>query len=682
MCFNAFFIIQRFAAGLPLGEDATSHLYKIIYACKSFQATGSIPQWSNLWYAGHPIFLYYPPLSYFLVLGVTLIGLDSVTAFKIVDAFFFLIAPLTIYFLARKLQLSKNESLLSALLFTVTPSVVENYYFFDRYPTTISISLIALFIIFFIRVLEKGKLSDMSLLAALSAITVLVHPLSAYALLLIVACFALYYVTRQSFHQISKLILAAVGAFLASAFWLLPLVDAMQYQSENPFTNHSLYINYIDVPHLGHVIFLFGIFQFLSSLAIIRLRFFDNLNNGKQRVTVSLTLFILGALSSTFFSIQVGQLLIAAGFIMVLFTLLQNRSVDSQNVNQSLLSCAFWLILFFWLSLGSNALLIQALPFWQKLDNMRFFVYASIPQAILAGKYLSSLLEKTAIPISNVHSIAINRKSAVTLICLGIIVSFSFGAVAANLNRATSNTEIPQDIIQYFGNSSEEGRILPIECPKWIHLLPVFTDTPLIDGWFPQAKVLKPLLEINDYRINDLIDHSPEERVEVWQTLISNYKELGINWVMIGNNRLYYLMEDNSDFYLAFSSEQIRIYEAEASPSLVETYPQDAMQNLTVTQRKPDEILITIQNLDEPTTIIIKQAYMPYWTATSNSNSPVQLGEDLTGYIEVKVGPAENSEVTLNFSYQQGEHLYMVSIIVFATLFLIPLFSKLRSRDK
>lgn len=40
-----------------------------------------------------PLFLYYPPLSYCLVLAISLIGFDPVATYKVVDAFFYFIAP-------------------------------------------------------------------------------------------------------------------------------------------------------------------------------------------------------------------------------------------------------------------------------------------------------------------------------------------------------------------------------------------------------------------------------------------------------------------------------------------------------------------------------------------------------------------------------------------------------------
>lgn len=677
-CFNAFFIFPKLLNGLPMGEDATSHLYKILYSYQNYKATGVVPAWSNLWYAGHPLFLYYPPLSYYLVLAVSLIGFDPVSAYKVVDALFYFIAPIAVYFLAKKLQLNEKGSLAAALLFTISPSVVENYYFFDRYPTTISIPLIAVFIVLLIRVLEDAKLSDVSLLALTSATIILTHHLSAYLLILIVPIFALYFLSRKNLYRASvALILTAIGSFLASAFWLIPFIDALKYQQNNPFANHNLYINYIDIPHLGQVVFILGAIQFLSALIMIGLCFFGDPKD-RRRLLVVILLFSLGALYSTFFSVTIGQILIASSLTIALITILKNRLPDPINGGRGISACALLFLVSFWLSLGSNALLIQILPFWQKLDNMRFFLYASIPQAVLAGKYLTGALEKGALPISRAHNIKIGRNVLAAFICVSAIVSFSFGAVSTGLNRATPNTDIPRDLVEYFKTNPKEGRILPIECPKWIYVLPVYTDKPIIDGWFPQSKILKPLLAINDYRINDLMDYPLDTRIEIWRKLISNYIQLDIKWIMIGNASLNYLAEENPIFGLVFASGQIRIYEADKNLSFIETNPQTAASNISVTQPKPDEIQIIVKKLNENTTITIKEAYMPYWTLSSSNNTTIKLYADPIGYITLGVPPTSNTRITLNFSYQNEDSLNLVSFITFITLLIIPMIDEAR----
>jgi len=321
-----------------------------------------------------------------------------------------------------------------------------------------------------------------------------------------------------------------------------------------------------------------------------------------------------------------------------------------------------------WLGLGQHALLIQALPFWKKLDSMRFLLYASIPQAILASQYLTRLIRKgIAIPRTSTIKFR-SRELTVFLICAAALTSTVLGGFSTNLNNLTPNTDIPPEIIEYFYESPVNARILPIACPKWIHILPTYAWKPIIDGWFPQGKILKPLLPIKDYRINDLMEYPKEERNRIWQGLISNHTRLGINWVMIGDESLQFFVEGNPEFRLVFTIDSIAIYEATDPVHLIEAYPQSAISNMTITQPRPDEIDISIRNIEETTKLTIKQAYMPYWEDSSNSGISVEEDED--GYILLIIPPTANKEVKIKFSYMKEATLYLISA---ATMLVISL---------
>ncbi|KON26462.1 hypothetical protein AC481_07130, partial [miscellaneous Crenarchaeota group archaeon SMTZ-80] len=97
---NLIIISPRFIDGLPLGIDSTSHLCKILFMYKSFYNFGHIPNWNPDWYCGTPFLLLYPPLSYFMVFFLSLITQNPILSYKIIDAFFYLIASFSLYFLA------------------------------------------------------------------------------------------------------------------------------------------------------------------------------------------------------------------------------------------------------------------------------------------------------------------------------------------------------------------------------------------------------------------------------------------------------------------------------------------------------------------------------------------------------------------------------------------------------
>ena len=677
-CLNLFIIYNRVRDGIPMGEDSSSHLYKILYAYKNYKENGSIPAWSDLWYGGHPFLLFYPPLSYWLVLGLALLGLNPVAAYKLLDALFYIAAPIAVYFLAKEANLGENERLATSLLYALTPIVMENYLLFDRFPTTVSIPIFCAFLIYLSRALREEKIGNISVLTTLSAAIVLVHHLSAYCAILIAATFILsHFLHRRNAKRIAKIAsFTSVGCVLLSSFWLIPFLSSTKYQEANPFVNFNLLYNYTELMRFGYVVFLLGAIQFFSAILQIRRIFFSQPKKHFRNIGRKLViLFTFGALSGTYGTLSenmfftfTGQICVATSLGALLVILISTKKEGNERGNYFTQATAIWFVVFLWLGLGQHALLIQALPFWKKLDSMRFLLYASIPQAILASQYLTKLIQKgTAIPRTSTPK-SKSRELTVFLICAAALTSTVLGGFSANLNNMTPNTNIPPEIIEYFYESPVNARILPIACPKWIHILPTYAWKPIIDGWFPQSKILKPLLPIKDYRINDLMEYSPEERNRIWQGLISDHTRLGINWVMIGDEDLRFLVEGNPEFRLVFTIDSIAVYEATDPVYLFEACPQNAISNMTITQPRPDEIYISIKNIEETTKLTIKQAYMPYWEDASNSGISVEEDED--GYILLLIPPTTNKEVKIRFSYMKETTLYLISA---ATMLVISL---------
>jgi len=131
--FNVVVILPRLLPGVPTGVDTASHLYKVMLSYKSYLHSDGIPFWTPDWYAGTPIGILYSPLSYLLALPVAFISSDPILAYKLVESAFYVVTPLTIYFLARELELSRLEATMALLLFSLTPAVIENHVFYDKH---------------------------------------------------------------------------------------------------------------------------------------------------------------------------------------------------------------------------------------------------------------------------------------------------------------------------------------------------------------------------------------------------------------------------------------------------------------------------------------------------------------------------------------------------------------------
>jgi len=220
------------------------------------------------------------------------------------------------------------------------------------------------------------------------------------------------------------------------------------------------------------------------------------------------------------------------------------------------------------------------------------------------------------------------------------------------LPYSTANAEIPPEIINYFRNDASQGRILGINVPFWIYVLPSYVNKTIIDGWYPQTKLVTPLVNVNDYRLDDL-ETAPNQtaRFDEWRKLISDAQLFDVTWIMIGDNgTLAGELMQNTNFterlIVPYGNVNLVVYKSITLPSFIETNSSNL--NLTsITRPNPDEIIMTFQPSPETSTVIVKEAYFPTWAGTANG-SPLVVGKDsVNDYIQLTLPPNTN-QVTLD----------------------------------
>jgi hypothetical protein len=649
---NILIIAPRFLPGIPLGIDATSHLSKILLMYNSYLNHGHIPSWNPDWYCGTPFLLFYPPLSYWIVFLLSLLGLGPILSYKIIDAFFYFIMPFIIYFLALEFNFKKRESTLAALIFALSPVVIGNYLFYDRYPNTMALCLAGLLIIFMHKTLiNRFNIKWIIISALLLASIILTHHLSAAYVALVILIMVV------AFSRNGKVLLKNLGllsaililSILVSSFWSIPfLLNAPEQIGNNPFYNRT-----IDYPYLRLSYFLdnlltreLGIAHFAIVLASIWLfynksRFKNPILGNKVALMIPLLagmgIFELGEILNSNILIYSSQILVIFAFLFLLYLLI----IDSRKGTMKSEDFFFllWFAIFLWLSLGYFAFPLARVPVlstvWRSLDVHRFWLYLAVPMVILGGKLLNFLISK--------------RKRIFRIITTAILLIMVIGAfikagycltqeINDQLPYNVSNNTIPQELIDYFRSQEEYGRILAIKCPLWIYLLPQYTGKPLVDGWYPQQKLVVPLLNISDYRINDL--ETSDNRVVIWRNLIENYELLGINWIMIENSNetLVHMLIDSSGFseatVIEYEEWDISIFKANKTTEIVETLPADAAKEIKFSRVAPDRIEIEISDLRTDCVLILKEAYYPTWIAKSEG-IPLKIEQTEDGFIRI-----------------------------------------------
>lgn len=680
--------------------DTTSHLYRVLFL-HQWLDQGIFPFWSPDWYAGSPAILLYPPLSYYLAIGVSTAGVDPVLSYKLVDAVFYWLAPITVFFLGRELGFSKGESALGALLFSVVPEVIENYLFFDRFPTVISIPFFCAFVIMFHRALS-GKRQLLGMLGSIFAMSglLLTHHLSALIAGLVAVVMVALTVGRAGFRKpLITLFMVAIGTLGLTSFWLVSFLGSVRLFSANVFYNRNVTFPFLRFFYFGFDVtsFLLGIAQFV--LAAIATQSILSRVMAKRIpvhaviffpiLLLGMALFQAGELFAYSALTVVGRVVVVGSFVIFLgqfLVLPAARQVISKQ-NGSFLTVV-WFVIFLWIGLGYYSMPVLWLPyiseFWIKtMDVYRVWLYLALPMSLLAA--VGFLRSATRIWRS---------KPAYTLMLLALIITPIASGVALKANYAfnnqvngvlpytAANAEIPQPVINYFRNDPSQGRILGIDVPLWIYVLPNYVGKPILDGWYPQSKLVTPLLEINDYRIDDLETTNAAERLEEWKSLIANATLLDVTWVMIGNASITNSLEGSitaanftQQAVIPYQSGELMIFKIGNVPAFVEAKGTHVQ---TVSRPTPDKIIVTLSPSSNPATILVKEAYFPTWAAETDRGSLIVQRESSTGFIQVIV-PPDTSQLIL-YQTPQSNVWNIVSAVSLATCVILSTIVILKER--
>lgn len=693
-------VIPRFSPGIPQGVDATSHLSKIFFMFNWYNKLGYVPSWYPDWYGGTPFLLLYSPLSYLLTFMVALPGIGVVSAYKLVDATFFVLAPLTVYLLGRELELDVKESAWGSLLFVLTPTVIGSYLFYDRFPNVVALPFACLFLTAFVRMLRgKSMLHTTVASTVLFALVILIHHLS--ALLVLVAAILAFFAFTDSIGKVKRhlpLFLAVVvGAVILSGPWLFNFLQVSAQISENPFFNRTMQFPFIKLTYAltDYLTVEQGIVQFVLAMVAIGLWLSSRRHGQIQFVsTVALLLvgmyfFELGLTGGTPPVQFVGQVVVvlALAFLtgLILYTARKIR-----NRTPAALFLYLWFTVFFWLSLGYYAMPLANFSLfwgiWRSLDVHRFWLYLSVPGALLAGKMMVRAAKSSRRKFS-----AICVAALMVLIVVGATIKAGYSLtqdINPHLPYTTQNSGIPHELLDYFDSQQDYGRILPIRCPMWIYLIPSYTGKPLIDGWYPQEKLLPYLLEnISDYRINDL--ETTTNRTDVWKELTKLNQVLGIHWVTVGDaNRTLVMKLSNStfqqDIFIEYEKGNLTVLRNTQQNSPFQFSAAD-YTGVIFQRPAPDRIVIDIKKQLQDEELTIREAYHAGWAATINGQEAV-VQPTKEGLIQITVKSAPCTVVIRHSSCLNSLYVFLsaafLSALIFISAYPAPVTARRRSYGK
>jgi hypothetical protein len=211
-------------AGLPESHDAWLHIFRAVQLGASLAEGDWYPRWAPDFAQGlgYPIFNFYSPLSYYLMVGLNALGLSYVAAFKALQGLIFLACGVGMYWFARDL-LGTRGAILAAAAYVYAPYRFADAYVRGDVAESLALAFLPLVLWSFRNLVRDRSLGWLVIAAVLYAGLVLSHNLTAFfftpVLLLYVAYLLL--VARNW----GALLLASSGvalAFALSAFYWVP----------------------------------------------------------------------------------------------------------------------------------------------------------------------------------------------------------------------------------------------------------------------------------------------------------------------------------------------------------------------------------------------------------------------------------------------------------------------------
>ena len=146
-------------------------------------ATGTIPFWDAGWYAGYPIFDFYPPMSYYLTVFLSYLVPSSLSlVFNYVMILSYIYIAVGTFALARKLNLNLFSSFLAGLIIISSPRLAANTMFSGQFPTIVAFSMVPLSLYVFIKTFEERRSALFMLSGALIGLNIVTHNLTGYFL--------------------------------------------------------------------------------------------------------------------------------------------------------------------------------------------------------------------------------------------------------------------------------------------------------------------------------------------------------------------------------------------------------------------------------------------------------------------------------------------------------------------
>jgi hypothetical protein len=621
--------------GIPTGDDTSTHLFFSIFMINELKIGGHMPEWFPYWYYGIIAFPFYEPGFPLIINDLHLFsGVDPFLSYKMFVFFSYGMVNFSLYILARSFELNEKTTAVTVLFFQLTNGFFYQVIRIGGSTTAIGLFFLCLYVAFLKKmndeVSQKRYTSTILSGIFLSAIF-LTHYTTFLAAILL---FALFLVTNRSISLLKHLI----GSFLIFVAFSSPILVLLIPQLG------IARLSYYLPPASPLFLVLRSYPAFIIGGVGLILHFLGNKRFSKLSWQIIVVLFVIIATLLLFVNeLSLTSRLIIYGMIATVLGLLKIGN-NTMNIPPKLVEFgAVWLIACSIIFFGSH---LPLTPYWPELADIliqrnlsnRFVIYGSPIAAMFGSAMISDKLTFT-------FSRNWRKQQLLPFIIMGLVISISTAIWIPSL--PTGNEVIPQGIIDYFNEQTEEGRILLAGCGNHFQLLPIYTGKSIFQGHRPESAQL---------------DIFREEAIDVMGTyskVIENAELYGIKWIIVGTWEFFLLVDASQKFSVVHDEfvqkgDKIiayRIFKTDAKISFLDVRPSNMQDKFTYERLSVNEIKITSKNLNAPAKLIVKEAYTSNWRAYIDGNEELNLTKNNeTGFIEFEVQKQGSYEVLLVFS--------------------------------
>jgi len=195
-----------------IGGDAYGHLFKVYRVCLE-----PTIQWDMYWYVGYPIFLYYPPLFYYISLAFCPLGIFGI---KLMLVLLTIISTLITFEISRKYT-DDLTAFFATLYFHFSFFKLKSFNPEGNFPQYISILMFPVILLIAKR-LEKSSLFEILLFSIFFGFMILLHHSSAVLAFIGFLILIIIFYKQKVFSLWRKVFFLLINSFIIASPFLIP----------------------------------------------------------------------------------------------------------------------------------------------------------------------------------------------------------------------------------------------------------------------------------------------------------------------------------------------------------------------------------------------------------------------------------------------------------------------------